>query len=260
MVVDLHQEPPAYEIQIDRVGVKNVKKRLFIHRRTSYQLFVTLNIYTKLSEKLRGVNMSRFLEVLDDVPCHAGSLEEYVINVAQEAKKRHKSDCCVEAFSMFPYEIVRPNGKIEERIFPLEVAYSTHNRTIIMTVTAEGASACPCSLSNSGIPHMQRVYVKLSVELNANKTIKAGRLVDTIYRAVSTPTYSTLKRDEEAEMLRKMKPKFSEDIIREIVAEVNNNDVYKDIKRYFVEIESYESIHPHNIYSCCKGKRTQKTR
>lgn len=246
---DIQQEEPVHKFSLNRVGVRGVRKRLIVNRKKPYQLFILLNMYIQLPENLRGANMSRFLEVLDMVPNNVGSLEEYVIKVAQETKQKHNSECVIEAYSEFPYDIKRPGGEIEEQIFPLIVSYDTGNNVLTITVEVIGASACPCSLENAGIPHMQRVKARLTIEVEPNFQISAGRFVDVLSKAFSTPVYGTLKRVEEATMLKQLKPRFIEDIIREVVNEVKTNENFKNVLRFRVEAEAFESIHPHNVYA-----------
>ena len=64
---------------------------------------------------------------------------------------------------------------------------------------------------------------------------------------------SVLKRPEETKLVRTahFKPLFSEDVVREMAKNFiikgfpNLDDEFKII----FKIESYESIHPHNVYS-----------
>lgn len=64
---------------------------------------------------------------------------------------------------------------------------------------------------------------------------------------------SVLKRPEEAELVRSahLKPLFSEDVIREMAQNFILRD-FPNIEDNFkikFKIESFESIHPHNVYA-----------
>ena len=68
---------------------------------------------------------------------------------------------------------------------------------------------------------------------------------------------SVLKRPEEAELVRiaHLKPLFAEDVIREMA----HNFIIKDFPnlddnfKIRFKIESFESIHPHNVYAELKS-------
>jgi GTP cyclohydrolase FolE2 len=78
-------------------------------------------------------------------------------------------------------------------------------------------------------------------------------IIDVIEESMSGKMQSVLKRPDEARLVRMahLKPLFSEDVVREmaknfIVKGFPNLDDNFKIK---FKIESYESIHPHNVYS-----------
>jgi len=64
---------------------------------------------------------------------------------------------------------------------------------------------------------------------------------------------SVLKRPDEARLVRMahLKPLFSEDVVREMAKNFILYDFpnLEDHCRVKFTIESYESIHPHNVYS-----------
>lgn len=103
--------------------------------------------------------------------------------------------------------------------------------------------------------HNQRSKGSIIVQikdLNSHK-IDVLDIIDVIEESMSGRMQSVLKRPEEAKLVRTahLKPLFSEDVVREMA----KNFVMKgfpnlddDFKIKF-KIESYESIHPHNVYS-----------
>lgn len=249
---DLHNEQPLVTISLDRVGVTGVKRRLIVKRKNPYQLFINLNMYIQLPKDIRGANMSRFLRALDEISSEVSSLEEYVISLANKLKEEHGSDAVVEASALFPYEVVRPDNRTEERVFPFKVTYNTAREEIELEVKIDAMSACPCSYENAGIPHTQRIYVTIAVRGEKSLNIPTGRFVDVVNIASSSPIYYVLRRDEEAKLLKDMKLKFNEDIIRSIVAEMKTRPYFRGLISR-IEIESMESVHPHNVYVKWEG-------
>jgi GTP cyclohydrolase-4 len=103
--------------------------------------------------------------------------------------------------------------------------------------------------------HNQRSKGSITLQikdLNSHK-IDVLDIIDIIEDSMSGRIQSVLKRPEEAELVRSahLKPLFSEDVIREMAKNflarkfINLDDEFKII----FKIESYESIHPHNVYA-----------
>jgi GTP cyclohydrolase-4 len=103
--------------------------------------------------------------------------------------------------------------------------------------------------------HNQRSKGSILVQikdLNSHK-VDVLDIIDVIEESMSGKMQSVLKRPEEAKLVRTahLKPLFSEDVVREMAKNFimkgfpNLDDEFK-IK---FKIESYESIHPHNVYS-----------
>jgi GTP cyclohydrolase-4 len=89
-------------------------------------------------------------------------------------------------------------------------------------------------------------------DLNNNK-VDVLDIIDIIENSMSGKIQSVLKRPEEAELVRSahLKPLFSEDVIREMA----NNFISRSFPNLeddfsiIFKIESFESIHPHNVYA-----------
>ncbi len=89
-------------------------------------------------------------------------------------------------------------------------------------------------------------------DLNSHK-IDVLELIDVIEESMSGKIQSVLKRYEEAELVRSahLKPLFAEDIIREMARNFLRRDFpnLQDNFKITFKIESFESIHPHNVYA-----------
>jgi len=103
--------------------------------------------------------------------------------------------------------------------------------------------------------HNQRSFgtIVLQIKDLNNHKIDVLDIIDIIEESMSGKIQSVLKRPEEAELVRiaHLKPLFAEDVIREMA----KNFIIKDFQnlddnfKVVFKIESYESIHPHNVYS-----------
>ena len=89
-------------------------------------------------------------------------------------------------------------------------------------------------------------------DLNSHK-VDVLDIIDIIEESMSGRIQSVLKRPEEAELVRSahLKPLFSEDVIREMAKNFIARDFpnLDDNFKINFKIESYESIHPHNVYA-----------
>ncbi|MFX1375447.1 MAG: GTP cyclohydrolase MptA [Promethearchaeota archaeon] len=103
--------------------------------------------------------------------------------------------------------------------------------------------------------HNQRSIGTIIVQIKdlSNHKIDVLDIIDVIEESMSGKIQSVLKRPEEAELVRSahLKPLFSEDVIREMAKNFILRD-FPNIEDNFeikFKIESFESIHPHNVYA-----------
>lgn len=103
--------------------------------------------------------------------------------------------------------------------------------------------------------HNQRSKGTIIVQIKDlnNHMIDVLDIIDVIEDSMSGKIQSVLKRPEEAELVRTahLKPLFSEDVIREMAKNFMAKDFpnLEDSLKIIFKVESYESIHPHNVYA-----------
>lgn len=103
--------------------------------------------------------------------------------------------------------------------------------------------------------HNQRSVGTIIVQIKdlSNHKIDVLDIIDVIEESMSGKIQSVLKRPEEAELVRTahLKPLFSEDVIREMARNFILRDFPNIENNYKIKftIESFESIHPHNVYA-----------
>lgn len=197
-------------------------------------------------------------------------LEGKLIIQARETGASHRSYQKAYDVSSFAKASKKKSGEIDFNYF--------------IGATAIGITCCPCALGMSKefaeqviktrndikmtdedmkkllniLPfssHNQRSMGSIILQikdLNSNK-IDVFDIIDVIEESMSGRIQSVLKRPEEAELVRTahLKPLFAEDAIREMAKNFVKKD-FKNLKDDFkvvFKIESFESIHPHNVYS-----------
>jgi GTP cyclohydrolase-4 len=103
--------------------------------------------------------------------------------------------------------------------------------------------------------HNQRSKGTILVQIKdlENHKIDVLDIINIIEESMSGKMQSVLKRPEEAKLVRiaHLNPLFSEDVVREMAKNFILSDFpnLEDEFKIKFTIESYESIHPHNVYS-----------
>ena len=117
------------------------------------------------------------------------------------------------------------------------------NVKVVVPVT----SLCPCSkkISDRGA-HNQRSHVTVTVK--TQQFVWIEEIIDIVESQASSELYGLLKRPDEKVVTERAydNPKFVEDMVRDIAAQLNDDD---RIESYTVESENFESIHNHSAYA-----------
>ena len=108
---------------------------------------------------------------------------------------------------------------------------------------------CPCSkeISKYGA-HNQRALLRIKISYDKDKHVWLEDLIKMAEECASSEIYPLLKREDEKFVTERAyeNPKFVEDIIRDIVVKLRENEI---INFYEVEMEAMESIHNHNAWA-----------
>ncbi|MHA1368901.1 MAG: GTP cyclohydrolase MptA [Promethearchaeota archaeon] len=162
---DLQSEKTPFSIEIDKVGLQDVKKRIEINRKDgSYSINLNINAFVNLPGGQRGAHMSRSAESIDEcITEHLyspkKSIEEFGVDIARTLLNKHtyanKSIVELEGTMIIQMrqregkestqtayyicsKIVckrNPKNSIDEKYYSFE---------IWIGATAEGMIACPC--------------------------------------------------------------------------------------------------------------------
>lgn len=246
-------------VDIQKVGVKDVELPLIIQRKndTNQVVSAKARMNVSLPKHYKGTHMSRFIEVLSEwknknllgvdikgclhaiiKKLHAQSAElefqfKYFIDKKAPVSKLSSPmsyDCSFEG------TLVSVGGEDEIYKFTLGVK---------VPVT----TLCPCSkeISVCGA-HNQRALISVKVSYDESNQIWLEDLIEIIEKCGSCPVYPLLKRADEKFVTEKAyeNPKFVEDVLRDVVVKLRNNEV---IQSFEVECEAFESIHNHSAWA-----------
>lgn len=252
-IIDVQNEKPENEIELEKVGVEGLKKFVLIKRpNKTYHIVAIINSYITLPSNLRGAHMSRFIESINAIPAEANSIEELAEIISKNVLNRHELDCHTEVSSDLPFERVRPNGEKESAIATMFARFSTKDNKKSVGVSVTGVLACPCAKEMcGGLTHNQRGVLTIEIDTSQN-SIELLHVVDIGQQSFSAPTFSLLKRPEEKEIVEKIhkNPKFVEDVVRKCVQSLKERYPGRYCRAKCV---SFESIHDHNVCSEWSG-------
>lgn len=254
MLRDIQNLKDNRNVDIQKVGIKNLKLPLIIQRKNSSNLVVSADarVCVSLPRHYKGTHMSRFVEVLTEWQHKnllgvdiKGCLEKIINNLDAESG---------ELEFKFTYFIDKksPVTKISA---PMSYECSFEGRIIdgvykfILGVVVPVTTLCPCSkeISDNGA-HNQRALINVKVSYDESEQIWIEDLIELIENCASCPLYTLLKREDEKFVTEKAwnNPKFVEDILRDVVVELRNFPV---VNEFEVDCEAFESIHNHSAWA-----------
>ncbi len=251
-MIDVQSQKDERNINIDRVGIKNINYPITLRDRTKHLQHTTasINIYVDLPREFKGTHMSRFVEVLTE---HHDEIDiRNIKHILGEIKDRLKAKTAHLELS-FPY-FINKKAPISGQSALLDYnctieAVSNCGEDIKSTVTVRVpvTTLCPCSkeISERGA-HNQRSIVTLKVR--TNKFVWLEELIAIVEDSASCELYPLLKREDEKYVTERAydNPAFVEDVVRAITVKLQNDS---RIDWFSVESENQESIHNHNAYA-----------
>ena len=259
MIKDVQNQKDLRNIPIQKVVVKDVEFPLKVERKTQDNKVELETVYAKakmsvsLPSEYKGTHMSRFIEVLN-LYQKESLLSTDIEKILFDMKKRLDATNAYLKFS-FKYFIKKhaPVSKLESLMcydcaFEGEIDENDEYKFYLITKVPI-TTLCPCSkeISQYGA-HNQRALLSIKVSYDNDKHIWLEDLIEMAESCASCEIYPLLKREDEKFVTESayQNPKFVEDVIRDIVSKLNENEV---IKFYEVEMEAFESIHNHNAWA-----------
>lgn len=247
-LADIQNTKSNYNIYLENVGIKDLQLPILVMQRDGkfQQVIGNMCCYVDLDEHVKGISMSRLLEVLHDFtykPLNSDVIQD-ITKVIRFRSESNKSYLKIE----FPYfmEKTAPisfkkgyiNHKVRfECLNFLDDIKTTYGVEVIVT------SLCPCSkeISDSSA-HNQKCYV--NVEYTTSEWVWIEDIIESIEKCGSCEIYSILKRPDEKVVTERAynNPLFVEDIARNVY---NALEKTKGIDNFKISVVSDESIHIH---------------
>lgn len=254
MLRDIQNLKDNRDVDIQKVGIKNLKLPLIIQRKNSSNLVVSADarVCVSLPKHYKGTHMSRFVEVLSEWRNKnllgvdiKGCIEKIIKNLdAQSGELEFK----------FTYFIDK-KSPVTGISAPMSYECSFEGRIIdgdykfILGVVVPVTTLCPCSkeISDNGA-HNQRALIDVKVSYDETEQIWIEDLIELVENCASCPLYTLLKREDEKFVTEKAwdNPKFVEDILRDVVVELRNQP---KVNEFEVDCEAFESIHNHSAWA-----------
>ncbi len=253
---DVQSEPANHRVEVDKVGVKNVKYPIVVRDKAKKEqhTIADINMYVNLPHRFRGTHMSRFIEVLNK---HRGrmsisNMEEllYEVEKALAADSAHLE----MGFAYFIEKAAPVSGakSLTEYRCKFIASHKKGKLDFILEVNVPVTNLCPCSKEISEhSAHNQRSLV--TVQLKFKEFIWIEDVIAMVEDSASCELYSLLKREDEKYVTEKAyaRPMFAEDVVRDMAQKFEADP---NVTWYTVESENYESIHNHNAYAYIEKK------
>lgn len=257
---DIQNQPDSRDIALQSVGIREVTLPItFVDGKNKCSVTAEFALSVSLDAKKKGVNMSRFMELLAELVRKPFGFKDISTFLDKTSQKLEASQA--EISITFEYFILK-QAPITEISAPM--GYRTtlqaqkslkENIELHCEVEITASNCCPCSkeISNHGA-HNQRLRIVTDVELDPlqlkNFSLK-DIIADLESNAASCPVFPILKRPDEKFVTERQyeNPKFVEDVVRDGVVQLRT---YKDkgILSFILQAEALESIHRHNAWAC----------
>ena len=250
-IPDVQNSADTRQLAINKVGIKDIRHPVRVRDRSGGEqhTIATFNMYVNLPHNFKGTHMSRFVEILN-VPGREISVDSFQ-NMLLEMTDRLEAEAghIEMTFTYFVNKAAPVSGV--QSLLDYEVTFIGEIRAgqpaMTLKVVVPVTSLCPCSkkISQYGA-HNQRSHVTISVR--SRGFIGIEDLIDLAEKQASCELYGLLKRPDEKYVTERAydNPKFVEDMVRDIAAQLNQDD---RVAAYAVESENFESIHNHSAYA-----------
>ncbi len=257
MLPDIQSSNDQRGIDIDQVGVSNVRYPLFLPLRGGgeFNTVANLSMAVHLPHDRKGVHMSRFMIALNEQNRHFRP--DTVHLVLQELLDFVDAE---EAFLDMEFPIfLRREAPVTSKAGLLDYdcfframmsAGGVHDKVVGVQVNA--ASCCPCSKEISAYgAHNQRSEITVSVRPGPDEFVWFEDLIDIAENSASCQLYPILKRLDEKSVTERAyeNPKFVEDIVRDVSTELIGLLDRGVISWFCVSSDNHESIHTHNAFA-----------
>lgn len=235
---DVQSKKPAIQMNLNKVGVTNVKKVVILHDNNELiSLYPTFDLFVDLPPTLKGANLSRNFEALDSIInlCLENKnykLEKLCNDIAIQLLERHEYATVSEVKMKCEYVINRrsPQSNLYNQKFVDIFFKSTANRInnnsnieISKLIGAEviGMTACPCAQSM-----MSDFAINQLLEIGIDETI-----IKSILNKVPMPTHNQRGRGIISIETKDINCNIRVKDIIEIIENSMSSNIYEVLKR-----------------------------
>ena len=248
---DVQSHAPLVALNIDRVGVRELRLPLLVRDRTkgTQQTVASVDLGVDLPSAFKGTHMSRFVETLEEWNAEISyqSVRRLLLDIKQrlEARRAYARFC-------FPYFIKKsaPASGIPALISyqcRLTGELDDEGQHFCLEVDVPVMTVCPCSkaISDEGA-HSQRAMVRMNLRMKVFSWLED--FIDIAEASGSSAVYTLLKREDEKFVTEQAfaHPTFVEDVVRNVAQRISEHG---QVEWFSVEVESMESIHNHNAFA-----------
>ncbi len=289
MLPDIQLLKPDVPISLSRVGARGIKKLVQVLREGKRPIILISNfdVFVDLPPHLKGVNLSRNFEVVDEViealtAKPIKNVEMLVVEIAKNLLERHEYASKAEVL-MTSELIMRKRTPITKqrtqevvKIFSEAKISRSGDQIVFVGVEVTGITACPCAqelvkakaldeLLKAGfseeqikkifevVPvatHNQRGKATIKIQVDDRFSAPIDKLIEIAKSSMSYETFEILKRGDELEVVKRAhrNPRFVEDSVR--IMAVKILETFPEIPDdilVFLRQENEESIHQHNV-------------
>jgi GTP cyclohydrolase IB len=258
-IADVQSSPDTRHLQIDKVGIKDMRHPVLVKDRSQgvQHTIANFNMFVELPHNFKGTHMSRFVEILNSHDMEI-SVDSFKDMLSEMSKRLEAKRGFIEM--SFPYFINKaaPVSGVKS-LMDYQVTFigEINDGQDIMSikVVVPVTSLCPCSkeISQYGA-HNQRSHVTITARTNTFVWIED--IIDIAEKQASCELFGLLKRPDEKHVTERAyeNPKFVEDMVRDVAAVLNADP---RIDAYVVESENFESIHNHSAYALIRKDKTR---
>jgi GTP cyclohydrolase I len=255
-MIDIQNQRDVRKIDIDKVGVKNIKYPITVldKFRDRQNTVATINMYVNLPHRFKGTHMSRFIEILNEFRRQI-DIKNFS-TILSELKKHLDADSAHMDIE-FPY-FIEKEAPVSKSKGLMEYRCCLHgsvkgSQDLMLEVSVPITTVCPCSkeISEYGA-HNQRGEVRVRVRFK--RFIWIEDIIELVEESASSDVYSVLKRIDEKYITEKAfdNPMFVEDVVRTVAGKLSDDD---NITWFSVSAENFESIHNHSAYAYVERKK-----
>ena len=256
---DVQNQTDSRGVEIQKVGIKNLEIPLIIQRKDDEDkvIYASATAGVTLPAHYKGTHMSRFVEVLNEWRGkHTLGVDIKGCVEAIVERLNAKSGYLKFDFKYFINKTSPVTGIAAPMCYDCTFEGILDNwgeedeeYRFFLGVKVPVTTLCPCSkeISEYGA-HNQRTIITVKVTYPEEDHIWIEDLVSQIEKCASSELYPLLKREDEKFVTEHAydNPKFVEDVLRDVVLLLRNNDI---IDSFEVECESLESIHNHSAWA-----------